>query len=342
MKLDTRSIPGFLRSPDPGVRAVLLYGPDEGKVRERGADLARRIVPDLSDPFRVAELTGDAVADDPARLADEAAAIAMTGGRRVVRVRPAGNDCADAFAQFFKHAPGDALIVAEAGDLDGRSALRKVFEAAQLGVAVPCYADEGRDLARVIADILAQLKITAAREAVDWLATRLGGDSAVVKGELEKLALYVGSGGTASLDDMRAAIGDSAELDLDDVTRATATGDVASLARTLDRLGEEGTSAVTILRALQRHFARLHLAAGLIAAGRDEATALRSLRPPVFWKEEAAFKTALKRWRLPALARAQRRLIEAEIAAKTAPAGTLIVERCLLDLAAEAGGGTAR
>mgnify|MGYP003340380061 CR=1 FL=1 len=58
MKLDSRSIPGFLASPDPEIRAVLLYGPDEGKVRERGADLARKIVPDLNDPFRIAEFTG--------------------------------------------------------------------------------------------------------------------------------------------------------------------------------------------------------------------------------------------------------------------------------------------
>src|SRR5262249_38145176 len=103
MKLDARSIAAFLAAPDPDVRAGLLYGPDEGKVRERGAELARRVVSDLSDPFRVAEFAGSALADDPARLADEAAAIAMIGGRRVVRVRPAGNECAEAFAQFFKH-----------------------------------------------------------------------------------------------------------------------------------------------------------------------------------------------------------------------------------------------
>jgi DNA polymerase-3 subunit delta len=333
MKLDSRSIRGFLASPDPEIRAVLLYGPDEGKVRERGADLARKIVPDLNDPFRIAEFTGAALADDPARLADEAAAIAMGGGRRVVRVRPAGNDCAEAFAQFLKHPAGDALVIAEAGDLDGRSALRKVFEAAPAGAAVPCYADEGRDLSRLIADTLAQNKVSAARDALAWLESRLGGDRLVIKGEIEKLATYVGAGGTASLEDARAAIGDSAELDLDDVTRATAGGDVAALSRTLERLGEEGTSPISILRAVQRHFARLHLAAGLIAEGRDEASALRGLRPPVFWKEEAPFKAALKRWKLPALARAQRRLIEAEMAAKTSPAGALIAERCLFELA---------
>lgn len=334
MKIEPRAIAGFLRAPDPKAIAVLLYGPDEGKVRERGAELAKRIVPDLSDPFRVAEFTGSALADDPAKLADEAAAISMTGGRRVVRVRPAGNDCADAFAGFLKQPAGDAFIVVEAGDLDGRSALRKVFEAATNAAAVPCYADEGRDLAKLIGDTLARHRVSAERDALAWLESRLGGDAMVVRGEIEKLALYAGPGTTVTLADARAAVGDSAEIDLDDVTRATAGGDLAALSRALDRLGEEGISAVTILRAMQRHFARLHLAAGQIAAGRDEASALRSLRPPVFWKEEAPFRAALRRWKLPALARAQRRLLDAEVQAKGSPAGPLVVERILFEIAA--------
>src|SRR5690606_31524089 len=116
---------------------------------------------DLADPFRVADLAGDTVADDPARLADEAAAMAMTGGRRVVRVRDAGNDTAPAFQSFLDHPMGDALIVAEAGELDGRSALRKLFEKAENAAALACYRDEGRDLAAVIRETLARHEVKA-------------------------------------------------------------------------------------------------------------------------------------------------------------------------------------
>jgi DNA polymerase-3 subunit delta len=337
MKIESRAVAAFLRAPDPAVRAILLYGHDEGKVRERGEDLARRVVPDLNDPFRVAEFTGAALTDDPARLADEAAAIAMTGGRRVVRVRQAGNDCADIFAQFFKHPVGDALIVVEAGDLEPRAKLCVAFEKAENAAAVRLFSDDAADLSKIIGATLAKHNVSASSDAMKWLTVRLGGDSIVVKGEAEKLALYVGAGGTATLDDVRAAIGDSAELGLDDVARAVATGDVAALSRALDRLGEEGVSPIALVRATQRHFTRLHLCAGFIASGRDEASAFRGLRPPVFRKEEAAFRLALKRRKLPALARALHRLIETEVAAKTASSSAaLVVERCLLDLTARA------
>src|SRR5579875_4145561 len=89
MRIAPARIADFLRRPDPQLRAVLLYGPDRGLVRERAELLAQRVCPDLADPFRIAAVDGAALVADPARLADEAVQLSLTGGRRVVRVREA-------------------------------------------------------------------------------------------------------------------------------------------------------------------------------------------------------------------------------------------------------------
>src|SRR5437588_8187625 len=123
MKLPASRVETFLRRPDPDIRAVLLYGPDAGLVRERADAVARTVCPDLRDAFLVAELPAAALAADPARLPDEAAQISLMGGRRVVRVRDAGDAVAGIFGRFLAGAPGDAFVVAEAGDLPGRSSL---------------------------------------------------------------------------------------------------------------------------------------------------------------------------------------------------------------------------
>lgn len=339
MKIDTRSLAGFLKRPDPAVRAILLYGPDAGLIKERAETLARTVVEDLTDPFRIVDLSGDAVSDDPARLADEAAAISMTGGRRVVRVRDAGNDTAPAFESFLDHPMGDALIVVEGGELDGRSALRKLFEKAANAAAIACYRDEGRDLAAVVRETLQRTKVKADEDALAWLVDRLGGDRLVTRGEIEKLALYVGEGNTATLEDARALVGDTAEIGFDDLANAAAGGDVAALERARAKLDGEGVPAIAQLRAVQRHFTRLHLCAGMIAAGRDEKGAMMALRPPVFWKEEAAFRSQLKRWTPARLGRALGRLLDAEIQCKSpgAPA-ELVAARCLMALATAARG----
>jgi DNA polymerase-3 subunit delta len=139
VKLAPSRISAFLQRPDPGIRAALLYGPDEGLVRERAGIAARTICPDLNDPFRVADLSAATLAADPARLADETAQLSLTGGRRVVRVRGAGDPLTKLFAEFLRSSPGDAFVVVEAGELPSRSTLRRAFEAARMAVAIGCY-----------------------------------------------------------------------------------------------------------------------------------------------------------------------------------------------------------
>src|SRR3569832_325552 len=105
-------------NPPKDLRIALVYGPDAGLVQERAEKLLKSVVPDLTDPFNVADLSESVLLAAPARLADDAAAISMMGGRRVVRVRGAGNNLADLFEQFLEEdRSGDTLVVVEAGDL---------------------------------------------------------------------------------------------------------------------------------------------------------------------------------------------------------------------------------
>ena len=136
MKLAAARVDGFLRRPDPEIRAVLLFGPDLGLVRERADAIGRSATDDLRDPFRVADLSGAILAADPARLFDEAAQISLMGGRRLVRVRDATDSHSALFTRFLANSPGDALVVVEAGDLPARGSLRRAFDDAPQAAAI--------------------------------------------------------------------------------------------------------------------------------------------------------------------------------------------------------------
>jgi DNA polymerase III subunit delta len=339
VKLPAGRVEGFLRRPDPEIRAVLLYGPDTGLARERADTLARSICPDLRDPFRVADLAASALAGDPARLADEAAQIGLMGGRRVVRVREAGDALAPPFARFLAETVADALVIAEAGDLPARSALRRVFDDAPRAAAIGCYADSARDLTQVIREAFAAHRIGASRDAMDFLVQHLGEDRMLTRAELEKLTLYAGDGGHIELDDARAVIADSAALSLDDALLAAAEGEAATLDRALARVFQEGESPVTVIRALLRHLQRLHLLAARVA-GSSVEEAIRAARPPIFFKEQDSYRRQLARWSTARLGRQLERVAEAEFRMKLTglPAETICRE-AMFALAREARAG---
>ena len=327
MKLAAGQVETFLRKPDPQVRAVLLFGPDAGLMRERADILARAICPDLRDPFRVAELTAATLAGDPARLTDETAQISLMGGRRVVRLRDAGDQQAPLFARFLAAAVGDALVIVEAGDLPGRSSLRRAFDDSPHAAAIGCYPDTARDLAAVIRDTFAAQKIAISRDAVAFLVAHLGGDRLLTRAELEKLRLYAGAGGRIELADAQAVISDSAALSLDDAVLAAAEGDAAALDRALARVFQEGEQPVTIIRALLRHLHRLHVLVAQLGGGSIDNT-IRNARPPIFFKQQDSWRRQLQRWNEPRLRDALDRVAEAEFSMKQTglPAETLCRE----------------
>lgn len=346
MKVPPARSKRFVESPDPAIRAVLVYGPDEGLVRERIRALTLTVVDDPEDPFRVADIDAATLRSDPARLADEAATLSLTGGRRVVRLRRPEDNLSPLFKSFLEDSVGDALILIDGGDLPARSALRKVFEGAQAGAALACYHDDARDLSNVIRDTLTAAGLGCAPDALTYLNANLGGDRQLTRRELEKLILYMGppdppgsatSEQRVELEDAQVCVGDSRELVLDDIAFAVGDGDLPGMERSLTRSLHEGTQAISVLRAVARHFQRLHLVAGHLHRGVRADDAVKKLRPPVFWKTADRFKSQAARWNVPALANALDSLLTTEIACKRtgAPADTL-VSRTLLQIAANA------
>ena len=171
----------FIAKPPADMTAVLVFGPDQGMVHERANMLAKSIVPDLSDPFRVSELEEARIASDPACLWDEAAAISMFGGRRVIRIRAAGNALAQLMGRFLADPAGDALIIIEAGDLQKGSALRQLFAKSDRAAAIPCYGDTPESLETLVLNSLGREGVSIEPDALSMLVLRLGSDRGITR-----------------------------------------------------------------------------------------------------------------------------------------------------------------
>lgn len=306
MKVPPKNIDGFVKKPPPETVAVLLYGPDEGLIRERMNVLTKNIVPDIQDPFGVAEFSGPVLEDDPARLMDEAMSISMLGGRRVVRVRDASDKITAAVKDTLAVLrPGENFVVLAAGELSPRSTLRLLFESAGgtgpdasgIAAAIPCYVDDERDIGRVIGDALRSAGYTASPDAVATMAANVVGDRAVARSEVEKLITYIGDRQkNVAVEDVIACVGNSAALSLDDLAKNVASGRFAEADRILGHVLSEGLPPVTVLRNLQSYFMRLHITKSRVQKGESLEEALRKLRPPLFFKVKPAFESQVSNW----------------------------------------------
>lgn len=323
MKLTAAQVESFLRRPDPRAGAVLVYGPDDGLVRERVLRLIASVLDDLDDPFRYSELSADLLRSEPARLGDEARALTFTGGRRVVRVRQASDLVTPACRLLLEQQGNLALVVLDAGDLGPASSLRRLFEGGANAAALPCYHDQPRELGAVIDRLLAEHGLVADREARAYLTGHLGSDRGVTRAEVERLALYVAAPDGApgrrrvSLQDVAAVIGDSTALGLSDLVDAAALSDNAEVERRLDRLLAAGEPPVRIVRALTNHLICLQRLGLEAEQGKPLDRLMTQMRPPIHFSRRDRVEAALRRWPPERAAAILGGLLEAELACKT-------------------------
>jgi DNA polymerase-3 subunit delta len=325
----------FAANPPKHLRAALVYGPDAGLVQERAEKLLKSVVADLADAFNVADLSESTLLSDPARLADEAAAISMMGGRRVVRVRGATNNLVDLFEQFLEDPLGDALVVVEGGDLNKSSGLPKLFGSTDGAAAIACYADTARGLEDVVRDTLRSEGFSIAPDALADAVSRLGSDRGVTRRELEKLMLYADGKKTITLDDINAVMGDVAEARAEEASDAAGSGDLSRLDLALERIWTADISVNQVLRGAMGHFQRLTLVKENMGRGESLDVAMKKLRPPVHFLREQSFKAQANRWNEGKLADALDMLLEAEALSRTtAVPAQAVCGRALMNIAA--------
>lgn len=321
MKVDARQVDAFLRAPG-AAKVVLLYGDDGGLIRERAAGLVRSVAGALDDPFRVVELSRDAIGAVP----DEMASMSLTGGRRVVRVREATEAAAAMVARVLDD-KSEGLLVLEAPGLASRGKLRGLVERAARGAAIGCYPLDGAALERMIRGVLTEANVTVDADALTWLADNLGADQGLTRQEVEKLALYAGVGGRVDLEAARVCVGDLAGLSLDDALFSATGGDVAGTDRALELAVAEGAAPVAVLRTGLMHLQKLQKARAAMAGGQSASEAAKGVRPPLFFRREGAFILALGLWSETALEQACQRFWEAERACKRTGAPDDVISR---------------
>ena len=332
-----REIDAFLARPDPGRPIILLYGPDAGLVRERADALMASAVDDPSDPFSLVRLDGDELAAEPSRLVDEAMTVPLFGGRRAIRVRAGSRSFASGVDTLAELPLKDCRIVIEAGELRAESPLRKACERAKTAVAIACYPDTERDLAKLIDDELRLSNLRLATDARAVLMSLLGGDRQASRNELRKLALYAYGKSEISLDDMMTVVSDASELKLDPIVDSAFAGNAAAVESEFAKAMVAGTYPGVIISAALRQAAWLHKSALAVAEGTPVAALLEGGFPRLHFSRKGAVEIALRNFSAARLVGIIDQLATAALdMRKQASLAAAIAQRTLLSIAVNA------
>jgi DNA polymerase-3 subunit delta len=332
MKATEARLKTALDRPPPDLRLYLLHGPDESTALA----LAGRLAAGMGAEVERIDLDPATLKSDPARLSDEAAALSLFGGARFIRVTGAGEECAEAVDTLLSAERAGNPVVMIAPTVKASAKLVKAAIDSDRALAFACYPPNARDAAGVVNDLARAHGLRLSPGAAQRLVRASDGDRAVMAREVEKLALFLDAAVERPADADEAALeaigADIAEGEIGEVVLAVTAGEVRTVVTALRRMSGPDASPIPILRALGRRLIALTEMRAAVDAGEGVEQAMKRQR--VFWKEEAATATALRRWRMADLLRAQTqaRLIEREVIAAGAT-GRVVADAFLVRLA---------
>ena len=309
MKASRGSIGRSVDQPASNLRFYLFHGPDEAQSRA----LAARLLEGLGAARFM--LAAGTVKSDPAALADEAGALSLFGGRRLIWIEPAGDEIAAGVEALVQLDQAESPVVAIAGALRKTSSLLKLAESSPLALAFAAYPPEGADAERMVADVGRRLGLKIGPPVAARLADSCGNDQAIVAQELQKLALYVDASPQApreldhdAIDAVGADLAEGDVLHLADLALAGRVGDLAAELALLAR----GADGIPVVRALQRRVLQLAPARARIEGGESPDAVMTSMGRALFWKDKPAVAKMLSLWDSKRLATVAERAGELE------------------------------
>lgn len=316
----------MLDRPDAEIRFYLFFGQDDSQSRVYAARLLKGL-----DAEKVA-ISAAAIKSDPAVLADEAAAIGLFGGKRLLWIDPAGEDIVAGVEALLQAAAPESAVVAIAGDLKKSSALRKLAEANKAALAQISYMPEARDLDRIIDELARSEGLVLQPGMATKIAALCGNDRAVLAQELSKFATYLDASPAAprqldsnALEAVGAGLAESGFNALADLALG---GDLEGLSEAFETGAFGDGEVVSLVRSVQRRLLMVAPIRARIDSGEAPGAVMASMGKALFWKDKEVVGRIVAKWDSPGLARVAARLgkLERELMLGDAPRVEAIAE----------------
>jgi DNA polymerase-3 subunit delta len=298
------SIGRSVDEPDPKVRFYLFHGADEAQ----SSALVDRLAAALKASKR--SVASGVMRGDPALLADEAGAIDMFGGAKVIVIQPAGEEILPAVEALLEAAAAESPVVAIAGKLGKTSGLLKVAESHPLALAHVSYELDARDAERLVVELARTEGLRVQPDVAASIASACANDRRMISQELAKYALYLDASpntpkdlGSEALDAVGADLGG----DFMGIADLALGGDVRRLSDALSRIDASGKETIPVVRSLQRRLLMLAPIRARVDSGERIQSVMTSLGKSLFWKDKPMVERMLALWDSAGLARVSER-----------------------------------
>jgi len=311
---------------------ILIYGPNEGLVRDNFLKLKEIFNQNNAEEI---SFTGKLINDQPEALIDEIQTVSMFNDQKIIIIEQPIDRNIELFEEAFTALPDHTLIIILASNLTKTSKIRKFFENSEQYFSCANYEDDFRSNSQQIQNLEKSINKTLNRDIKNYLNQNLSSDRMISKNEIEKLILlYAENDQIPELENIKLIFNDNPDLGLNKISQLAFSGQPKKVSINLNKIFAEGVSPVAIIRVMLNYVLRIQTTQIALKKTNDFDSAIKSLKPPVFWKDKDNFKLHCKKWPINQTILNFNLLVDTELNCKSDYNLTnILCERALINIA---------
>jgi DNA polymerase-3 subunit delta len=246
----------------PGL--ILLYGQESFFIEEGVQLISNAVVLPENRDFNLSRFQGRDF--KPVDVVEQSRTFPVFTDRRLViikNIHEASADQLDGLQSYVEDPVVETVLLMTAEKIDAR---RKFFQLVKKnGTVIEFKKIYENQLPSFVRDLSKSLNVTLTGGGLKLFCKRVGTNLIEVKGELEKLAGYLGERDLADESDVAAIVSDTRIESVFDLTDAIGQGDLSTALNLLDRLLAEGQAPLMVLAMMTRHFRQIWKISALTA-----------------------------------------------------------------------------
>jgi len=311
---------------------ILIYGPNEGLVRENFLKIK-----EIFNQNNTEEVcfSGKLINDQPEILVDEVQTVSMFNEQKIITIEQPIDKNIDLFESVFTKLPDKTLIIVIANNLTKNSKIRKFFESSDKYFSCANYEDDFKSNSQQIQNLEKSINKNLHRDIKHYLNQNLSSDRMISKNEIDKIILlYSENDQIPELEHIKLIFNDNADLGLNKISHLTFSGQPNRVSVNLNKIFDEGVNPVAIIRVMLNYVQRIQATQVALKKNNDFDSAIKSLKPPVFWKDKDNFKLHCKKWPIKETVLNFNLLVDTELSCKSDYNLTnILCERALINIA---------
>ena len=318
-----------------GFLPFLFYGPNEGLIRDHISKIKSDYLSDVD--FEEVALTGKSLDLNPDTLETSANSISMFNSYKLIILESLKDKNMSELENVINSAPTQTMLIVKADNLKKTSKLRKLFESNAQCYALACYEDDAKSMMKLIDNFVKENNIAFDRDIKNYLMQTLSTDRMISFNELQKISLFYTNADTPpNLEEIKNLLNDTSSNNLQKMNESVMYGNTTKSSNIISKLLSEGNNPISILRSLINYLKRVQKVKVEMKKGSNFDTAIKFLRPPLFWKDKDNFQQHCVRWPLSKIEKNLSRLLDAEIDCKTnSKLSSILCERSVLTICHE-------